>query len=638
MLLMQAQENGVVLDKEQLLFIAGGQTNTFDDDVDEAPIQDLALNEDNTMFMANISSADLIYDETGLSYDLDILSKVQDHDNYVDNVGEYHEVHKMQNDIQLNYIVDSDAEYTSDSNIILYKQKVRFGNDHFGAIMGYGDYVIGNSVISKVYYMEGLRHNLFSVGQFYDSDLKVTFRKHLCYVRNEDGMDLLIASTPLSTTINQDAPSTSHSPSSLEVRPRILHQGVIAGPIIKDNPFAQAEDNPFVNVFAQEPSSKESSSRDVSLAKSTQVIQPHNHFGKWSKDHPIDTDALWCFYNSVLSKVEPKNFKTAMDEACWFKAIKEILTRGVINFEESFVLVARIEAIRIFISNAASKNMIIYLMDVKTAFVNGKLKKEVYVSQPEGFVDPNHCTHVYRMKKALYGLKKALQAWYNTLSRKALLSQPQRLNTFPCLDVVLRYFGNYGFAFNTIPLYYDNKSTIALCCNNVQHSRSKHINIRHYFIREKVENDVVELYFVKTDYQLADIFTKALPRERFEFLLSRLGMKMVYTWDNKFVEEASKSGKRRRDDHDPPSPPSKDSNQNKKKRHDSHTSASKDYASWDGGKGTWGGQEKGFGTVPVCVRVQESEYVGGGLLAGKFVKGHCWVSWRFEGLAKQAPE
>ncbi|GKB39979.1 hypothetical protein Tco_0884921 [Tanacetum coccineum] len=67
----------------------------------------------------------------------------------------------------------------------------------------------------------------------------------------------------------------------------------------------------------------------------------------------------------------------------------------------------------------------------------------------------------------------------------------------------------------------------AICCNNVQHSGSKHIDIRHHFIREQVEKGVVELYFVRTEYQLADIFTKALPRERFEFILPRLGMKFL---------------------------------------------------------------------------------------------------------------
>ncbi|GJU55865.1 hypothetical protein Tco_1229579 [Tanacetum coccineum] len=74
-------------------------------------------------------------------------------------------------------------------------------------------------------------------------------------------------------------------------------------------------------------------------------------------------------------------------------------------------------------------------------------------------------------------------------------------------------------------MYYDNKSAIALCCNNVQHSRSKHIDIRFHFIKEQVENGVLELYFVNTEYQLAGIFTKALGRERIEFLINKQGMR-----------------------------------------------------------------------------------------------------------------
>nr|GFA50804.1 retrovirus-related Pol polyprotein from transposon TNT 1-94 [Tanacetum cinerariifolium] len=81
-----------------------------------------------------------------------------------------------------------------------------------------------------------------------------------------------------------------------------------------------------------------------------------------------------------------------------------------IDFKESFTPVARIKAIRIFIANAASKNITIYQMDIKIAFLNGELKEEVYFSQPEGFVDPDHSTHVYRLKKALYGLKQAPRA------------------------------------------------------------------------------------------------------------------------------------------------------------------------------------------------------------------------------------
>ncbi|GKB23117.1 hypothetical protein Tco_0862518 [Tanacetum coccineum] len=119
MLLMQAQENGVVLDEEQLLFLAGGQDNAIDEDVDEQPVQDLALNVDNvfqaddcdaydsdvdeapkaqTMFMANLSSADPVYDEAGPSYDSDILSEVQDHVYFQDAICEHHEEHEMQDD------------------------------------------------------------------------------------------------------------------------------------------------------------------------------------------------------------------------------------------------------------------------------------------------------------------------------------------------------------------------------------------------------------------------------------------------------------------------------------------------------------------------------------------------------------
>ncbi|GJT58226.1 retrovirus-related pol polyprotein from transposon TNT 1-94 [Tanacetum coccineum] len=146
MLLMNAHENGVVLDEEQLLFLAGEQVTNFDDDVD-----DLALNVDHvfeadqcdafdsdvdeapttqTMFMANLSSEDPIYDEAGPSYDSNTPFEVQDHDTFVDHMDEYHEVHEMQSDVQHNYVVDSDADYTSDSNIIPYDQYVEDNEEH----------------------------------------------------------------------------------------------------------------------------------------------------------------------------------------------------------------------------------------------------------------------------------------------------------------------------------------------------------------------------------------------------------------------------------------------------------------------------------------------------------------------------
>nr|GEY05600.1 hypothetical protein [Tanacetum cinerariifolium] len=100
------------------------------------------------------------------------------------------------------------------------------------------------------------------------------------------------------------------------------------------------------------------------------------------------------------------------------KSKARLVTRGYrqeerIDFEESFAPVARLEAIRLFLAYAAHKNMVVYQMDVKTAFLNGKLREEVYISQPDGFVDSDKPNHVYKLKKALYGLKQAPRAWRN---------------------------------------------------------------------------------------------------------------------------------------------------------------------------------------------------------------------------------
>ncbi|GJR71893.1 retrovirus-related pol polyprotein from transposon TNT 1-94 [Tanacetum coccineum] len=554
----------------------------------------------------------------------------------------------------------------------------------------------------------------------------------------------------VSISFDHDAPSGSHSPSSSAHQSSSVHHGVATEHSFEVNPFAATEHEPFVNVFAPDPNSEASSSGTLTITTPNQSTQPHEHLRKWTDSHPLDniignpsrpvstrkqlaTDALWCFYNSVLSKVEPKNFKSAVTEDCWFQAMQDeihefdrldvwelvpppdcamiialkwiykvkldeygdvlknkarLVAKGYrqeegLDFEESFAPVARLEAIRIFLANAASKNMTVYQMDVKTAFLNGELKEEVYVSQPEGFVDPDRPHHVYRLKKALYGLKQAPRAWYDTLSKFLLaqgfskgvvdptlfirktgkhtlhvqiyvddiifastdpkdcdrfsnemsskfqmsmmgqisfflglqISQNPRgifinqskyaneilkkfdlhksdpvdtpmvertkldedLSGIPVdqtqyrsmigslmyltasrpdlvfavcmcaryqskptkkhLEAVKRVFRYLQGSIN-IGLWYPKDTAMALtayadtdhaalCCNNVQHSRSKHIDIRHHFIREQVEKGVVELYFVRTEYQLADIFTKALPRERFEFILPRLGMKSM---------------------------------------------------------------------------------------------------------------
>nr|GEU36958.1 retrovirus-related Pol polyprotein from transposon TNT 1-94 [Tanacetum cinerariifolium] len=397
-----------------------------------------------------------------------------------------------------------------------------------------------------------------------------------------------------------------------------------------------------------------------------------------------------------------------------------------VDFEESFAPVARLEAVRLFIAYAAHKSFTVYQMDVKTTFLYGPLKEEVYVNQPDGFVDPYHPGKVYRLKKALYGLKQAPKALYDELSNflvskgfskgsidptlfitkhgedillvqiyvddiifgstnsklskrfeKLMHSKFEmsmmgelkfflgiQINQSPYdadlsgtpvdqmkyrsmvralmyltasrLDIVhatcycacyqakptekhltavkrifrylkdtinmghwypkdtgfeltafsdldhagcldsrkstsggIQFLGgdklvswsskkqdctlmssaeaeyvslstcstqvlwmrtqltNYGFHFDKIPMYRDSKAAIAISCNPVQYSRTKHIDVRYHFIKEKVENGIVKLFFVGTEYQLADLITKALPEERFKYLVRRLGMRCL---------------------------------------------------------------------------------------------------------------
>ncbi|GJZ96611.1 retrovirus-related pol polyprotein from transposon TNT 1-94 [Tanacetum coccineum] len=180
----------------------------------------------------------------------------------------------------------------------------------------------------------------------------------------------------------------------------------------------------------------------------------------------LHEQVLFCYYDAFLTAVEPKTYKDALTQACWIEAMQEelneferlevwelvprpdkvmvitlkwiykvkldelggilknkarLVARGYrqeegIDFEESFAPVARLEAIRIFLAFAAHMNMVVYQMDVKTAFLNGNLWEEVYVSQLDGFVDKNKPNHMYKLKKDLYGLKQAPRAWYDMLS------------------------------------------------------------------------------------------------------------------------------------------------------------------------------------------------------------------------------
>nr|GFB07104.1 hypothetical protein [Tanacetum cinerariifolium] len=188
--------------------------------------------------------------------------------------------------------------------------------------------------------------------------------------------------------------------------------------------------------------------------------QPYLHEKKWTKDHPLHKIigdlkssvrtrgqlANSCLFSCLLSFIELANVAKALKDTHWVSAMQEELDQFArlknkkdesslvirnkarliavgysqqegINYYETFAPVARIEAIRLFLAYAAYKDFTVFQMDVKTAFLNGILKEEVYVGQPLGFVSKLYPDHVYALDKALYGLKQAPRAWYNVLSQ-----------------------------------------------------------------------------------------------------------------------------------------------------------------------------------------------------------------------------
>nr|GEX10997.1 integrase, catalytic region, zinc finger, CCHC-type, peptidase aspartic, catalytic [Tanacetum cinerariifolium] len=342
---------------------------------------------------------------------------------------------------------------------------VRFGNDHFGAIMGYGDYVIGDSVISMVYYVEGLGPNLFSVGQFCDSNLEVALRKHSFYVRDTDCIELIKGSRGFNLYTISVEDMMKSSPVCLlskasKNKSWLWHQR------LNHLNFGT------INDLAK----KRLSSRSCGY----RLLYPKPiHYSHSSQQDPYelvhnkkpDLTFLRVFgalcYPTIdsedLGKLQPT---TDIGIFVGYAPSKKVPQPDrVMIIALKWIYKVKLDEYGDVLKNKARKKMTIYQMDVKTAFLNGELKEEVYVSQPEGFVDPDHPTHVYHLKKALYGLKQAPRA---------------------CTP------GPSTLTFKTI-----------------------------LFV-SKLRKACLKLYFVMTDYQLADIFTKALPRERFEFLLSCL--------------------------------------------------------------------------------------------------------------------
>nr|GEW65457.1 hypothetical protein [Tanacetum cinerariifolium] len=545
---------------------------------------------------------------------------------------------------------------------------VRFGNDQFAPIFGYGDLV--------------------------------AFQKSTCFVRDLHGNDLLTGNrgSDLYTISLQE--STSSTPLCLMAKAsptqawlwhrRLSHRNfdyinllskkdiVIGLPKLKyESDYDNSDLIPQLHNVSSSAGANVPSQQELDLLfgplydeffnagsnpqdkQPTTNVQPtsapstptyvhveENNDDQADEDHLPDDEFTNPFYHLLeqvrgnLSRPVQTRRQLATDpEMCMFA-----LTEEGIDFEESFALVACLEAVQIFVAYAAHKSFPIYQMDVKTAFLNGLLKEEVYIAQPDGFVDPDHperrsILHKHGMEKGQsigtpMDTKPKLDAdlggnpvdqtdyrskirslLYLTSSRPDIVqavcfcaryqSRPTEkhlkevkrifqylrgavnmglwypkgfsfsLTAFSnadharCIDTRkstsggIQFLGDklvswmskkqdcttmssaeaeyvalstsyaqvmwmrtqlqdYGFNYNKIHLYCDSQSAIVISCNPVQYSRTKHIHTWYHLIKEHVENGIIELYFVRTEYQLADMFTKALPKDRFKYLVRRI--------------------------------------------------------------------------------------------------------------------
>ncbi|GJW60969.1 retrovirus-related pol polyprotein from transposon TNT 1-94, partial [Tanacetum coccineum] len=214
-----------------------------------------------------------------------------------------------------------------------------------------------------------------------------------------------------------------------------------------------------------------------------------------------------------------------------------------IDFEESFAPVARLEAVRIFVAYAAHNQRVrlIQIIHEKVYHLRKALYDYIKLQDPDSgfeltaFSDADHAGCLDTRKSTSGGIQflgDKLVSWMSKKQNCTAMSSAEAeyvALSASCAQVMWMrtQLQDYGFNYNKIPLYCDSQSAIAITCNPVQHSKTKHIHTRYHFIKEQVENGIIELYFVRTEYQLADMFTKALPEDRFKYLVRRIGMRCL---------------------------------------------------------------------------------------------------------------
>nr|GEZ17247.1 retrovirus-related Pol polyprotein from transposon TNT 1-94 [Tanacetum cinerariifolium] len=277
----------------------------------------------------------------------------------------------------------------------------------------------------------------------------------------------------------------------------------------------QVADEEFINIFCTPVQNQgETSSRNVDSSNMHTFYQRYPSEHRWTKDHPLEqvignpsqsvrtrrqleSDAEICMFTLTVSRTEPKNIKEAMVDSAWIESMQEKLHQ----FDR---------------------------LDAQPTEKHLTAVKRIFDSDHAGCLDSRKSTS--GGIQFLGGDK--LVSWSSKKQDCTSMSfaEAEYVSLSACYTQVLwmrTQLTDYGFHFDKIPTYCDSKEAVSISCNPVQHSRTKHIDVRYHFIKEKVEKGIVELFFVGTKYQLADLFTKALPVERFQYLVRRLEAEYV---------------------------------------------------------------------------------------------------------------
>nr|GEW30837.1 retrovirus-related Pol polyprotein from transposon TNT 1-94 [Tanacetum cinerariifolium] len=349
------------------------------------------------------------------------------------------------------------------------------------------------------------------------------------------------------------------------------------------NPNAMVDGNTFVNPFANSSISAAASSSQQNVDPSNMhtFYQPYPHEFQWTKDHPLEQvigepsqpvltrnqlryDGDMCMYALSVSTMVPKNVKEAMTDPAWIDSMQEEL----LQFKrlDVWVLVPAPENISPLTLKWLFKNKHDeeqtakptkkHLKEVKRIFryLLGTINTGLCYTKNYGFeltgfsyADYAGCKDTFKSTSGgAQFLGEKLVSWSSKKQDYTAMSiaEAEYVSLSTCCTQVLwmrTQLTDYGFHFNKILIYCDSKSTIAISYNPVQHSRTKNIAVHYYFIKEHVEKGTIELYFVKMDYQLADIFTKSLLTDRFNYMVRRLGMPSLSPKDLERLEKSQHS-------------------------------------------------------------------------------------------------